>query len=330
MPSISEAWNIGRHTTYASLPDYQPGGDPGFTWITVPREQLLDNLTQLKTLTSTPINEQHIKDALNSEHPSFFEGTETYQMMISRGVATSQFDMLVPKVVLTSASIACFCFEELLLTVYDPLDPVVDKVKEFIKRNGPRLVIPTPSDLLYKILHTGIEQLLALRNPLTSQVAEWQHLLLEHANRFTAWNEFMLFKSTIDQLTVWCEEQEDAIEDWQQYSRHTPQQQLTINLNDLGDHIERCIRYTQKLSANLDTLIQLHYSALSHRNNEVLRVLAIISCVFLPLTLITGIFGMNFANMPILHRANAYYYTIGIMLMLAVMMLIAFRWKKWL
>ncbi|NNM59725.1 MAG: magnesium transporter CorA family protein [Legionellales bacterium] len=326
----SEAWSIGSQMTCLPLSDYKGMNEDGFTWITIPREQLADKLPMLQSLTQNVINEQHIKDALNSEHPSFFDSTEEYQMIVFRSVATGQFDMKIPKVSLNPTSIVSFCFETVLLTVYDSHDPVVDKVKDFIKRNGSRLVILNPADLLYKILHTVTEQTLLLRNPLTVQINEWQHLMLEQATQFTAWNEFMLFKSTMDQLTVWCEEQEDVIEDWQQYAHHTPQQQLTINLNDLGDHIERCIRFTQKLASNLDTLIQLHYSVLSHRNNEVLRVLAIISCVFLPLTLITGIFGMNFVNMPILHRTDAYYYTIGIMICLSFSMLMVFRWRKWL
>lgn len=330
MVDESEAWNIGSHTDFVTLADYHQINEDGFTWITMPRGQLIENMPVLESLINCKINEQHIKDALNGEHPSFFDSTENYQMIIFRSVATGQFDMDIPKASLSPTSLVCFNFEKILMTVYDPHDTVVEKVKDYLKRNGSRIIIPKPSDLLYKILHTVIEQTLTLRNPLTMQVNEWQHLMLEHATQFTAWNEFMLFKSTMDQLTVWCEDQEDVIEDWQQYSLHTPHQQLSINLNDLEDHVERCIRFTQKLSSNLDTLIQLHYSALSHRNNEVLRVLAIISCVFLPLTLITGIFGMNFINMPVLHRENAYYYTVGVMICLALSMLGAFRWRKWL
>jgi magnesium/cobalt transport protein CorA len=330
MNGNSEAWIINHNSSYSSLAELTEINTDGYVWITVPRNELLDNLAQIEFLANAKINEQHIKDALNNEHPSFFDNTDSYEMVIFRGVAASQFDMGIPSVTLTPVSIASFNFEKILLTVYDIQDPVINKVKEFIKRNNRRATIGNPADLLYKILHGVIEQVLSLRNPLTMQLAEWQKLLLEQTSKFNAWNEFMSFKTAIDQLAVWCEDQEDAIEDWQQYSRYEQQQQLNINLNDLRDHVERCVRFVQKLSSNLDTLIQLHFSALSHRNNEVLRVLAIISCVFLPLTLITGIFGMNFENMPILREQHAYYYTMGIMIMLAFIMLGIFRWRRWL
>jgi magnesium transporter len=206
----------------------------------------------------------------------------------------------------------------------------VGKVKEFISRTHRSANMAHPSDLLYLVLDAVIDQSLFLRNPLSQQLTEWQNLMLEKNNRFHAWNEFMGFKNIVEQLTILSEDQDDAIESWQKYSRHMQQQQFNINLNDLTDHVERCDRHLHKLSKSLDTLIQLHYSSMSHRNNEVLRILAIISCVFLPLTLITGIFGMNFVDMPILRHAHAYNYTIGAMLTIAAILLLIFRWRRWL
>lgn len=329
-PTICKVFTINHNCVEGNLLDYQPPALNGYLWITLPRQQLVTNLPAIENIVGAKIHEQHIKDSLNYEHPSFFDKTDQYEMVIFRGVAAAQFDMEIPGIILHPASIVCFEFEKAILTIYDESDPVVVKVREFVYRNSHRPVIDTPSELLYKILHTTIEQTLSLRNPLTMQVAEWQRLLLEKESTFIAWNEFMSFKSAIDQLAIWAEDQEDVIEDWQQFASPEQQQQFNINLNDLTDHIERCLRFVQKLSNNLDMLLQLHYSALSHRNNEVLRVLAIISCVFLPLTLITGVFGMNFENMPILHSANAYYYTLAAMVLLTCSMLFVFRWRRWL
>lgn len=331
MTMRSEAWIVQPDVLQGNLEQLDKVPDEGYLWLIVPAEELIDALPLIEKITQASINEQHIKDALNAEHPSFFDSTDRYQMVIFRGVASSQFEMDIPHIWLTPSSTACFNFDRVLLTICDPQDGVIHKVKDFVLKNSRRPNTSTPLDLLYKILNTIIEQSLALRNPLTQQLTEWQRLLLDRSGRFNAWNEFMAFKSTVEQLAIWSEDQEDAIEEWQQYSRHLQQQQqFNINLNDLSDHIERCIRYVQKVSGSLDMLVQLHFSALSHRTNEVLRVLAIISCVFLPLTLITGFFGMNFENMPILKQTNAYYITIGVMVAIAIALLGVFRWRKWL
>ena len=98
-----------------------------------------------------------------------------------------------------------------------------------------------------------------------------------------------------------------------------------------SEYVEKGTTYYEiSTTDSLDTLIQLHFSALSHRNNEVLRVLAIISCVFLPLTLITGFFGMNFDNMPELHWEYGYFIVLAIMGTACVLMYRAFKKSGWL
>lgn len=302
----------------------------GYLWLAVERQDFLDQLTIIEQCLGLPLNERHIQDALNAEHPSFFDSTDNYELIVFRGIAQSQFEMTVPQVSLTPTSLVCFQFEQVLITVYDSLDVAVPKAIQYFEKQPSRGLPNRPADLLYRLLDYVIDQTLLLRNPLIMQVSQWQNLLIEKATTFKAWNEFVAFKNSIDQLIIWCEDQEDTLDEWAQAAEfeHLPEQ-FNINLNDLRDHIERCIRYAQKLSANLDTLMQLHFSALSHRNNEVLRVLAIISCLFLPLTLITGIFGMNFEHMPILHESHAYYYTLFAMFILSLLMLMSFRWRRW-
>ena len=88
----------------------------------MPRHELTENLPRIEALIKDTINEQHIKDALNNEHPAFFDTAEKYQMLVLRSIANSQFEMGVPSVTLSTVSAACFCFENVLLTVYEPED----------------------------------------------------------------------------------------------------------------------------------------------------------------------------------------------------------------
>ena len=75
--------------------------------------------------------------------------------------------------------------------------------------------------------------------------------------------------------------------------------------------------------------MQLHFSAMAHRTNEIMRVLTVLSAIFLPLSLVAGIFGMNFEYMPELKIHYAYYFALGGMVSLAVVLLILFRTKRW-
>lgn len=71
------------------------------------------------------------------------------------------------------------------------------------------------------------------------------------------------------------------------------------------------------------------FSMQSHRMNEIMKVLTIVSVIFMPLTFIVGIYGMNFINMPELNSKNGYFITLTVMFFLAILMVLYFKYKKW-
>lgn len=79
----------------------------------------------------------------------------------------------------------------------------------------------------------------------------------------------------------------------------------------------------------LDSATNYFFSSQSNRMNEIMKVLTIVSVIFIPLTFIVGVYGMNFENMPELKTENGYFYTIGIMVGLVILMISYFKWRKW-
>jgi len=77
-------------------------------------------------------------------------------------------------------------------------------------------------------------------------------------------------------------------------------------------------------------LLDLYHSNLSMKMNQVMKVLTIITTIFVPLTFIVGVYGMNFDNMPELRSRNGYFVVLGFMFLLVCGMLIYFRKKRWL
>ena len=99
---------------------------------------------------------------------------------------------------------------------------------------------------------------------------------------------------------------------------------------DVHDHITNAIDSIDSNRELLTVLIDIHYSTLSSRMNSVMKTLTIYSAVFMPLTFIVGIYGMNFDNMPELRQPNGYFYTLGAMALLTVGLLIYFKRRRWL
>lgn len=101
-------------------------------------------------------------------------------------------------------------------------------------------------------------------------------------------------------------------------------------LRDLYDHTVQVIEGCDSLRENITSLIELHMSIVSNRMNEVMKVLTIIATIFIPLTFLAGIYGMNFKYMPELDLPWAYPLLLIIMALVVVLMFVYFRRKKWL
>lgn len=80
---------------------------------------------------------------------------------------------------------------------------------------------------------------------------------------------------------------------------------------------------------SLDSASNFHYSAQNQKMNQIMKTLTIFSVIFMPLTFIVGVYGMNFDNMPELRTENGYYITLFSMVVIALAMFIYFKVKKW-
>lgn len=81
--------------------------------------------------------------------------------------------------------------------------------------------------------------------------------------------------------------------------------------------------------STLESVSNFYFSNQSHKMNQVMKTLTIVSVIFMPLTFIVGIYGMNFDIMPELRWKYGYFEILGIMFVLAISMTVYFKWKKW-
>ena len=102
-----------------------------------------------------------------------------------------------------------------------------------------------------------------------------------------------------------------------------------IFLRDLYDHTIQVQDITDNYRDILNGLQDLYLSEISFKMNQVMQVLTIITTIFVPLSFLAGLYGMNFDNIPELHYSNGYFVLLGIMFLVSVGLLIGFRKKGW-
>jgi magnesium transporter len=108
------------------------------------------------------------------------------------------------------------------------------------------------------------------------------------------------------------------------------QPETDIFTRDLYDHIVQVIDMVETYRDILNGLYDLYLSEISYRMNNVMQLLTIISTIFIPLTFLVGVYGMNFENMPELRWRYGYFAVWGLMIGIVVWMLFYFRRRKWL
>jgi Mg2+ and Co2+ transporter CorA len=342
-----------------------PAGEPAYLWIACARREFEVLQAQIQSalhaLTGTTLVDLHVADLLNNQLPSHYGYTSQYDVLVFRRLAAGQTetDLSRPGLPLSHLSarggppilrridtspVGFAVFDHVLLTVHPTECAVRDAYAAKLlgaasaesRAAGTRL--PSgPADLMLRIVNHMVDGYLDLRRELTHQLDHWQSELLNPRTRFNNWGSLLDARLSLHQLDEICEDQRAALQDWVEALKTWPaagstaegqeRELLHVRSRDVLEHIERVVHHVRRLEQSAETAVQMHFNAQSHRANEIMRTLTVLTAVFLPLNLIAGIFGMNFEFIPLLHLANGFWIAMGLMLLVAVGLVVYF-WRK--
>lgn len=294
----------------------------GFYWIDVERSET-DWEQGARHWLGSDLHERHLTDSLNGEHPPFYDGTDDYDMLIVRSLAAeSGADGLATR------PVALFVFAHALVSVRPLGDDIFHKLRQRLLA-GQRRVPDSPAAMLHLLLHQIVDRLLERRATITEMLSRWQDRLLNPDDGFSDWGALMRLRSQMRGMELVTETQLDALEEWRQQTGLALERALEVRFNDLSEHLNRVLSHASIVQTDIDSLVQIYFSAASQRTNTILQFLTVVSMVFLPLNLIAGIFGMNFEFMPFLHRPWGVWLTLSSMLAVALGLLLWSRRRRW-
>jgi len=104
---------------------------------------------------------------------------------------------------------------------------------------------------------------------------------------------------------------------------------VTIAIRDVYDHTIQVIDTVETFRDTISGTLDIYLSSVSNKMNEVMKVLTIIATIFIPLTFLAGIYGMNFKNMPELELPLGYPVVWSVMIVIGLIMVLYFKRKKW-
>lgn len=293
--------------------------DEGFVWLDLVRDAAQGWEEWPRRLLGVEIDRRHLADSLEATHKSFFDVTPAYDLVIFEGLGPR--DDAFP---FETRSAALFVFDRLLITVR-----AADNLSFGLLRQrfaDGRVKSPGQARVLAQmVLDIMVGRYLLVRDRLARRMTELQEELLNPKSPFSDWQQLLTGRSEARRLEGLCEDQIDALDSWHRDSCCEWTNPEETRLRDLTEHISRVLHASADLERHIEAAVQLYFASTAHRTNEVMRVLTVFSAIFLPLTFLAGIYGMNFQYMPELHVSFGYPALIIVMLMVAVGLLVYFK-----
>ncbi len=314
----------------------------GFLWVTCSRRVFEVQLTQvqrhLARLAGGSLVDLHISDLLNPQLPSQYDYTSWYDLLVFRRLAAGpgtahlflddEHGMSVPPEMEASPSIPPQDEEDDHLSADAALihEQGLEGHLHRTEGRGPSRLPPSPADLMLRIVNHMVDSYLDLRRLLTRQLGYLQQDMLRNNEQFRHWQALLESRNTLHLLEDTCEDQHSALQEWMDALDEWPvptdpqaareREVLRVRSRDVQEHIERVLNHVRRLESSSESAVQMHFSLQGSRTNDIMRTLTVLTAVFLPLNLITGVFGMNFDAMPLIHTAPGFW--VAMMLMGAV------------
>jgi magnesium transporter len=338
--------------------------DTGFIWVGSARREFEVRAAELQQSlqrwTGGPLVDLHVSDLLNNQLPSHFDYTSWYDLMVFRRLAAGagSAELFVDEARGTMASarkalqsidtspVGFAVFDRVLITVH----PTDCAVREYFAQRlaslstagdprGTARLPASPADLMLRMVNHMVDGYLDLRRLLTRQLGYLQQELLDPRSRFDDWGILLDSRNALHLLEDICEDQRSAVQEWidaldEWPDEPHPEKQrerelLRVRSRDVLEHVERVLSHVRRLEQSAETAVQMHFSALGHRTNDIMRTLTVLTAIFLPLNLITGFFGMNFDGLPLIHSGTGVWIAIGMMAAVGFGLWWLFRSKRY-
>ncbi|MGW9526309.1 magnesium/cobalt transporter CorA [Paenibacillus terrae] len=188
--------------------------------------------------------------------------------------------------------------------------------------------VSQPDRFMYLLIDLIVDNYFLVGDRIEVRIEKLEEDILMHTKK-SHLNEIIGLRSEILWLKKVLGPQKEVINTLNKRDLRLIDDQLQKYFSDIYENAVKISETFETYRDLMGNLREAYQSSIANRANEIMRVFTAITTVFMPLTVITGIYGMNFDNMPELHTRYGYFVVIGIMVSLGVSMFCIFRKKDW-
>jgi magnesium transporter len=297
------------------------GGD-GILWLDVSGLHDADLLGKIGQLFG--LHPLLMEDVLNTEQRPKLEDYDDYLFVVLKRLHYHRRSgqVMAEQVSLVLGQRFVLSFRETEGSLYEPVRQRIRGTKGRLRRLGPDF-------LVHALIDGVVDEYFGVVEAIGEEIEQLEEQILDRPTP-VAMRSLHRLKGELIALrkSVWP--LREVISGLDRCDSELLTQALDVYLRDVYDHTIHVVDTVETYRDLLSGMLDVYLSALSNRMNEIMKVLTIISTIFIPLTFIAGVYGMNFKYMPELEWHWGYFGVMGLMLAIALGLLALFRRKRWL
>lgn len=224
--------------------------------------------------------------------------------------------------------ISMILIKQMLITFQENKGDVFDPLRERMI-NGRSKVSEKGIDFLaYALLDRVVDNYFLILNEIEDLIEDSELNLIEDGNKITPRNLLHLKKQLIS-LRKFIYPLRDEVRKLQNHDTKIIEYKTQKYISDLYDHLQNIIQNLESFRDSVSNLMELYSSNISNKLNGIMKTLTVVGAIFIPLTFIVGVYGMNFDYMPELHYRLAYPILMMGMAVIVIGMVIYMKSRKW-
>lgn len=279
------------------------------------------------------INKLILEDITRTYQRPKYEEYNGYDFAVSRMLYLEEGN-------LENEQLSFILTKNLLFTFQDKYEDCLEPVRKRLEGGKGNIRIGGSSYLMYTLMDMIVDEYFSILGVWSEELDTIEDRLFEKPDR-TIMYDTQLIKRNLITLRRIAWPERDKMNDILRTDSPLVDEQAKLYIRDAYDHCIQIIDMVESLKEISASNIDMYLSIISNRMNEIMKVLTIISSIFIPLTFIAGIYGMNFSredpvtgkilpqNMPELYQEHGYLYTMIVMGIIAVVQVIYFWRKGW-
>lgn len=283
----------------------------------------LHNVDHIKSIGSH-FNIHHLvlEDVLNTDHRPKTELHDGYLFFIAKMFTSSEENNY------QFEQVSFIVGKEYLITFQEKEGDVFNTIRERLNDKESRLRTRKADYLFYRLVDTIVDGYYYTLESIGDKIELLEDNLQENPTK-EDYKEIQQLKRDLIFLRKSVYPLREAIAKLTKESNNLIEQENITYFNDVYDHCIHIIDSIETFRDLTSSLMDLYMTSMSNKMNEVMKVLTVISTIFIPITFVAGVYGMNFQYMPELTHKWGYPITMVVMAVLVIVMIVYFKVKKW-